>query len=60
MRDDIDEYPVSQFAGEAPHLARLKFYRAGYQCEERIVLAALDVLAGMVFGTALADDDVAH
>ena len=59
-RDDIDEHSVGEFAGEVSHLARLKFHRTGYQGEERIVLAALDVLPGMVFGTALADNDVAY
>lgn len=58
--DDVDEHPIGEFAGEIPHLACLKFHRAGYQSEERIVFATLHILARVVFGAALADNDVAH
>lgn len=60
VRDDVDEHPISQFAGKVSHLARLKFYRAGDESEEGVVFAAFDVFAGMVFGAALTDDDVAY
>lgn len=60
VRDDIDEHPIGELAGEVSHLARLKLHRAGDQSEERVVLTAFDVLSGVVFSAALADDDVAH
>ena len=37
----------------------MEFHLAVNECVERVVLAHTDVLAGIVHGTALANDDVA-
>lgn len=56
----MNEGAQSQFAGEVPHLAGLKFHCAIDERKERVIITALHILSGMKFSSPLADNDIAY
>lgn len=55
----MDEHSFFELAGKGLYLALLELDGAVSESKEGVISTALDVLAGVELGTALADDDVA-
>lgn len=55
----MDEHPFFELAGKGLYLALFELDGAISEGKESVVSTTLDVLAGMEFGTALADNNIA-
>lgn len=58
-RNDVDKHALCKFPGEVYHLTSLEFYDAAHESEQCVILTALHILAWVVLGATLTNDDVA-
>lgn len=55
----MDEHALFELAGKGFDFALFKLHESVAESEEGVIGTARDVLAGMILGTTLADDDIA-